>query len=339
VLNASQKATTPADLEVPVVALDGGTTNTRARLVRDGRVVASVTRSIGVRDVVRESTQRPLIEAVRGCLLELRERTGIAAAEIVASGMLTSDVGIVGVPHVAAPAGLEELAKGSARRTVEDVWQQPIMFVPGVKSPADSGPLGWTSVDVMRGEECETIGAWLALRPGGPCAFLWPGSHTKLVAVDAAGTIVRGYTTLAGELTSAVARHTLVAASLTGDWPQSPDPEAVAAGVRIVEREGLGRAAFLIRVADLTNSLDAPRRWAFWMGAAIAEDVNVLARNPILGEAVELFIGGRRPQRSLYASLLRARLNGTIREIDDELAESASAMGAAAVLRLVRVQA
>ena len=35
-----------------VIALDGGTSNTRARLIRDGRVVASARRTVGVRDSV-----------------------------------------------------------------------------------------------------------------------------------------------------------------------------------------------------------------------------------------------------------------------------------------------
>ena len=220
-------------------------------------------------------------------------------------------------------------------RQLDDVWERPILFVPGVKTPAGPGPLGWTAADVMRGEECETLGAWLALRPAGPCAFLWPGSHTKLVAVDAAGRIVRGHTTLAGELTSAAARHTLLAASLTGDWPATLEADAVAAGVDVVEREGLGRAGFLVRVADLTRALDAAQRWAFWIGAAIAEDAARIARHSILGDGVELFVGGRQPQRSLYADLIRPRLTGTTVEIDDELAENASALGAAAVSRAV----
>ena len=96
---------TPADPENPVVALDGGTTNTRARLIMHGRVVAVAQRAVGVRDTVREASRRPLAEAVRGCLEEVRERTGIDAAVIVASGMLSAEVGLVGVPHVPAPGG------------------------------------------------------------------------------------------------------------------------------------------------------------------------------------------------------------------------------------------
>jgi hypothetical protein len=35
-----------------VIALDGGTSNTRARLIQDGRIVGSARRTVGVRDSV-----------------------------------------------------------------------------------------------------------------------------------------------------------------------------------------------------------------------------------------------------------------------------------------------
>ncbi len=201
------------------VALDGGTTNTRARLVRDGRIIATVRRSVGVRDTVLAagSTSSPLAVAVREALQEIGGVAGGVQPElIVAAGMLSSEFGLTSVPHVIAPAGLDDLARGVLVRSLPEVSDLPIAFVPGVRTPPGAGPDGWMAADLMRGEECETFGILTASGGGAPGVYLWPGSHTKLIEVDAEGRIVRSQTTLAGELTEALARHTLIAGSLPG---------------------------------------------------------------------------------------------------------------------------
>ena len=328
------------------VALDGGTTNTRARLVEvaTGRVLATARRAVGVRDAVLAAADgdRPLERAVREALDEVRETlNGVEPDLIVAAGMLTSEVGLTTVAHVAAPAGLDELAGGAVVRHLPALAAMPIVFIPGVRTPAAAGPDGWASADVMRGEECETLGAWMHLvksaQVASPAtanlAFVWPGSHTKLVEVDPEGRIVRSQTTLAGELMQTLARHTLLAASLPADLPEDPDPSAVAAGARLVERDGLGRAAFLVRVAALTEALPPRQRAAFWVGAVVADDVAHLARHPILQARPTVWVGGRQPLRDLYTLLLRRRHDGPVRMLDDPIAETASAVGAVAVGR------
>jgi 2-dehydro-3-deoxygalactonokinase len=325
--------TTPASLwKGRAIALDGGTSTTRARLLEDGRIVASARRSVGVRDTVLSGGVSPLAEAVRACLDDLEAQApGSRGLPIVAAGMLSAEVGLVAVPHAGAPAGLSELAAAATARVVPGVAEDPILFVPGVKTPPGSGQDGWADADVMRGEECETLGALLTLGLKGPVAFLWPGSHTKLVAVNGHGQITGSQTTLAGELTATLASQTLIAKSLPPALPDHPDPEAIATGIRLAAAYGLGRAAFLVRIADLTGSLDADRRAAFWIGAVIGDDADHLARHPILAGDVAVWVGGREPQRSLYAQRLAALRSGRVETLDDDLATRASAVGAVAV--------
>ena len=120
------------------------------------------------------------------------------------------------------------------------------------------------------------------LAPRHPSLFVWPGSHTKLVAVNADGRIARSFTTLAGEALQAIAHHTLLAASLPADWPDNLDRDAASAGAGRRERHGLGRAAFLVRIAALGGSLDDRGRAAFWIGAAVEADAIDLAHHPLL---------------------------------------------------------
>lgn len=344
------------------IALDGGTTNTRGRLVRGGQIIATARRSIGVRDNLPPATCEPpestidlvtgarigrtrLAEVVRELLDDLLRTTVQSGASanmgrpvqpdyIVAAGMLSSDAGLVVVPHVEAPAGPDDVARRISIHHIPTISDRLIYFVPGLRTPASEGRDGWFMADVMRGEECETWGAYAALRqteqvkPGEWQAFLWPGSHTKLVEVDGAGRIVRSHTSLAGEFLQVVADHTLVAASLPRTLPDEVDCDAAEAGARAALRDGLGRAAFLIRIADLTQSLNAFERASFWIGAVVANDVEGLAQHSILAPGRPVWVGGREPLRSLFATWLGRRHQGAVAALNGELADSASALGA-----------
>jgi 2-dehydro-3-deoxygalactonokinase len=318
-------------------------------------LVATARRAVGVRDTVLTDPQlrsapaaagpanrEGLVRAVREVVAEVRRHpdaagAGVPPAFVVAAGMLSSEVGLVAVPHVPAPAGPDELARASVFVDIPEVDDRPILVVPGVRTPAGDGPDGWFASDVMRGEECETLGAHAALAaegriaPGQGSVFLWPGSHTKLVEVDAEGRIARSFTTLAGEILQAVAQHTLLKASLPGALPEEIDPAAAADGARAAARYGLGRAAFLVRIAALGRTLDERGRASFWIGAAVAADVLSLASHDILAAGRSIWVGGRQPLRSLYAAGLARRLVGVVVEIEDALSESASALGACAV--------
>ena len=159
--------------------------------------------------------------------------------------------------------------------------------------------------------------------------FIWPGSHTKLVEVDRLGRITRSHTSLAGELLAAVARQTLIAASLPPELPDRLDFEATEAGARAALGHGLGRAAFLVRIAALTETLNAEERAGFWIGAVLMDDVRQMSSHPILvGNARPVWVGGREPLRALYARWLARFHAGAVTPLDDGLAEAASALGA-----------
>jgi 2-dehydro-3-deoxygalactonokinase len=345
-------------LGLRAIALDGGTTNTRARLIRDGEIVVTARREVGVRDAalgssadsaedIDDSHPRPggsrtgastrfLAEAVRGAIAEVMRNEETRVPDlIVAAGMLSSELGLLAVPHVVAPAGLAELSESLVVRTIPEVSPTPVCFVPGVRTPALEGLDGWTRADVMRGEECETLGALAELTQRGELdsqqeglVFVWPGSHTKLVALDRLGRIARSQTTLAGEMIQAVARQTLIKASLPAALPQVLEPEAVAAGARAAEQQGLARAAFLVRIAAIEGTLDAEQRAAFWISAVVTDDVSVLAGHPILTHARWVGVGGREPLRGLYANALTPRISAPVKRLEDDLCERSSALGA-----------
>lgn len=339
-----------------LIALDGGTTNTRARLVdAQGTILASASRGVGVRDTAMAGSTNDrsadLKQAVRRVIADViqtvRDRRLIGDQSagpdaIVAAGMLSSDVGLWTVPHVVAPAGLDDVARNVRVASIPEIGDQPIHFIPGVRTAPAEGPDGWFEADLMRGEETETFGAITALESVGrlgstgstsPPAFVWPGSHTKLVELDQRQRIVRSSTSIAGELTQAVWNHTLLAASLPRDWPTTIDLDAADAGSRAVEQNGLGRAAFLVRIAGVTERLNLDERASFWIGAVLAADAGFLASHPILRNhpTRQVWIGGKQPLRGLLIRFLSRHHRGEVVAIDDELAETCSPRGASRI--------
>src|SRR5439155_70997 len=115
-------------------------------------------------------------------------------------------------------------------------------------------------------------------------------------------------------------------------WPEQIDPDAAESAARLVERDGLGRAAFLVRIVALSGTWDADRRAAFWVAAVATDDVANLARHPILAGGTPVHVGGSTPRRELYARLLAGRHGGPVAPLGAELAEAASALGARAIL-------
>ncbi len=84
-------------------------------------------------------------------------------------------------------------------------------------------------------------------------------------------------------------------------------------------------AAFLVRIAAITESLDAHQRASFLVGAVIADDVAQLVRQPILKAPARIWVGGRQPQRSLYTQAASARTQqAPVFELEDGLANWAS---------------
>jgi 2-dehydro-3-deoxygalactonokinase len=320
-----------------LVALDGGTTRTRVRVLHGERIVADVPAAVGVRDVARAGSAAPLHDRLRAAIPRALEALPAGVpVRVVASGMLTSEVGLAAVPHVVAPAGLDDLARGAAWRAFPEVTPHPILLVPGVRTPPADGPDGWTAADVMRGEECEVL-ALAGDRPppaGRGALYLIPGSHTKLVAVDASGRIAASHTTLAGELIAALAGGTILAASLPAELPSEPDPEWVSRGAAHAVEAGLARAAFAVRLAALSHQGTPEQRAAWLVGAVVGSDVAHLVRHPLLASRADdrpLVVAGGEPLRSLYAAQLRAAGVGATTAAD--AGDTAAAIGAARVAR------
>jgi 2-dehydro-3-deoxygalactonokinase len=318
-----------------VLYIDGGTTRTRAWAVVGDRVVTSARVSVGARDSAREGSSRRLSEAVRHLVRKVGERCQDQGQPTpvlgVAAGMITSPEGLVEVPHVEAPAGAAELARGAGCHELEDVGPLPIVFVPGIRSgPARAAREDIGRSDVMRGEEALGVGLARAGLLTGGGVLLSLGSHWKAVHVDAEGRITGSTSTLAGELIHAVRSHTILASSVLGDWPPTLPADWVAAGVRRGRDDGLPRALYCVRLLDLRTASGPEDRLAFLVGATIAANEEALLP-PSSGTSRRVVLAGAPTLATAWEGVIRERGLEPV-AIDEEERESAFRAGCRAVL-------
>lgn len=297
-----------------LIAIDGGTTNTRACLWKDDEVIAVAAREVGVRNTAISGSESPLPAAVKSCIEEIMEKGGVGFEDlegVIASGMLTSNVGLVEIPHLIAPVDAKTLASSIKTVKLEAVCPLPIHFIPGVKNhvPAINADT-FEQMDMMRGEEVEAF-AILKDHPVSKSTLLvLPGSHNKFVSVNADGAITGCLTTISGELLSVITCNTILANSVGRKFAseESYDAEMVLRGARTASETGLGRACFSGRILGTFVTKDEMQIANFLLGAVLQGDVEAYRNSAALTleEDAEIIIAGKNPLRQALVDILKA---------------------------------
>jgi 2-dehydro-3-deoxygalactonokinase len=285
-----------------ILAIDSGTTRTRAWLLDGERVTEGASTIAGARDRNAEW----LLERVRAVA---DETLGAAARSwdevdaVVAFGMITSEFGLVELPHLVAPVGVTDLAAAMHELGDRGPFPARLLLVPGVRNASDL----IARADFMRGEETEVMGL---LAVGGvqpPLLYVSIGSHPKFVWVDAAGRIAWSLTTLSGELIWALHRETILA-DLLDPAAEAVDVDAVDEGARVAESAGLSRALFAARILSRIGGASGATCSSFIHGAVARVDLRALeAELPDGADVARIVLSGRGPLLAAYHHLLRLR--------------------------------
>lgn len=295
------------------ITIDTGTSNTRTYLWDGNReLIASAKSEVGVHVTAMEGHNGTLKAAIRDCLAQLLEQGGIgfdAVSQVLASGMITSNVGLCEIPHVYAPAGREELAAGSVLREIKDVCPLPIRFIPGVKNPQPNVDAeNFEAMDMMRGEEVETLAILNSFPKDTPYLLVLPGSHTKFVSVDASGKITGCLTTITGELLDCMTNHTVIADAVGRQFvsEENYDRDMVLKGFDTASRTGLGRAAFSARILNTFAEKDKQKLANYLLGAALSSDVQSIRNSAALKAepTANVIVSGKNPLRRAIVDVL-----------------------------------
>lgn len=281
------------------LSIDGGTTNTRISLVREGETVDTLKISFGAQ--AARSDPNALKSGIRDGILKILARNALCEAQVervLASGMITSEFGLYNLPHVSAPADLSDLHAAMAEVSIPDVTAIPFVFLRGVKCTGES----FADVDMMRGEETEIMGL---LDPTfGACVYVLPGSHSKVIEVDGQGRILRFSSLLSGEMFAALAGHTILgdAVDMSADGMEK---DYLWMGYEYAREQGINKALFKTRVLKNHCGATPAQCTSFFRGVILCDEIREILRSG----ADTVVLGGKRQMREATAEIL-TRLGG-----------------------------
>lgn len=291
------------------ITIDGGTTNTRIRLLKDGNVTEEILLPTGAGD-----GKDKLSSAIKEGLSKLSE---IDVAEcIIASGMLTSEFGICPLEHIKVPAGIEELHNSMEKVHLPDISDKAFYFIRGVKTAGGD----FSDIDMMRGEETELAGLSDELREN--CIYVLPGSHSKVIETDTRGRITDFSTMLTGEMIAALSGDTILKSAF--DLKTAAlDEEYLQKGFAYCKSCGINKGLFKVRVIRNMLSESADRAYSFFMGVLLCGEITeIIRKNP-----KSVILGGREQIKNAMCILLENNSDCEIIQIPNERASIASSLG------------
>lgn len=271
------------------MTIDAGTSNTRVFLwTQDGILAGRAKRNIGVRNTAMDGNNRQLKTAIKECMEEVVANVSItldAVEVIIASGMLTSNLGLVEIPHLIAPVSKADCAAGIVRKVIPEICDCPIHFIPGIRNAnllSERDEAG--CMDMMRGEEVEVFALIEQYFDGAPMLLVLPGSHYKYVTVNEKQEITGCMTTMAGEVLHALTHHTIVADSVKREYVNLNHycREWVLDGYQKACQVGFSRACFLARIQELFKETDHQKLAAYLLGAVLEGEVKAVKNSGCL---------------------------------------------------------
>jgi 2-dehydro-3-deoxygalactonokinase len=209
-----------------IATIDCGTTNSRVYIVdENGKVLTRASQKVGVRDTAISGSNQVLKDGLREVFDRALQEAGLNVTDIrciLSSGMITSELGLIEIPHIWAPCSISNLAASLTRVDDLDVFPPsiPVYFVRGIKNTFDPGTIdmqGVGALDFMRGEEAQVAGLLDNRDMELPAIVTVLSSHTKFIPIDREQRIPGSVTTISGQVYEAVLKETFVGKSVRGE--------------------------------------------------------------------------------------------------------------------------
>lgn len=321
-----------------IMIVDCGTTNLRVTLTdASGQIISQEKYPGGVRHTAIEGHNGRLKGMLKECMDKILENRRVEDVErCIAYGMITSNVGMLEIPHLTAPVSAEDLNEGMCTESFPEVAPFPISFIPGVRNFAKEVTLdNFYDMDMMRGEEVEAIGLYNLLKPEGESIFVLPGSHNKFVRMDAKGRILSCITSISGELLDAITHHTILSDTVDCSFCSSEDynEDLACKGALECEARGLGRAAFSGRILNQLGGVESVCLRSYLLGATLAQDV--IALRSFMSDAayMQIFVAGKKPLQNAMIHVMKAMGLPNVKEVSAELTTLMGVQGALTIAK------
>lgn len=317
------------------IIIDCGTTNTRVHLIsKTKEILSTFKKNVGVKNTAIDGNNEKIKNAVKeGINYVLRESSVDEKdiIKIIASGMITSDVGLYEVPHIIAPAGKKELIEKSKEVKMKEISNIPITFIAGIKNNVKDLKNNFESMDIMRGEEVEAIAVLEELEKEKEYLLVLPGSHTKFIHVNKKGQIEGCLTTLTGELLEAITKNTIISDSVGNKFVEKYEKEIVLLGANVTKKTGFGRAAFSSRLYSKFVNSDKNMVANYLLGACLGNDIEAVKNSNALkiNSDINIVVAGKEPLKTAIADIfIQDKYFKNILSFNSEKENYLSALGA-----------
>ncbi len=316
-------------------SIDCGTTNSRVYIIDENeKIIGKGVRKVGVRDTSMTGSKDALKNGLKEAFLEAVENAGLKLQDIefaVSAGMITSEIGLIEIPHLWVPAGPDELAAGLKKVHDMEVFPLdiPIYFIPGIKNKFDPGntkPEQVGMLDFMRGEEVQVAGMLAAYNFKLPFIMVILSSHTKFISMSHEGKVLSSLTTLSGQVYEAIKKETFLGKSIEGPEGEAEpenyfDTGVIDYGFKWVETGGFLRSLLMTRFLDVLLKTKWYERKLFVESLIAAEDMHSLKQFDEMGLPMDsdIILVGHKGRCDIYSHILKNKMNwkGNVDAITD----------------------
>ena len=321
--------------------IDCGTTNLRVKLLDENKnLVDMVKAEGGVRHTSIDGHNGRLRTMLKESIDAVLQKTGHTAQDVlrcIASGMITSGLGLLEIPHLPAPVSMEALRAGMKQQLFPDIAPFPIEFIPGTRNFAGTVDMdNFNGMDMMRGEEVEAVGLYKLLGCTGPVMFVLPGTHNKFVPMGENGEILGCMTSISGELLDAITHHTIIADAVGHSFVAAEAYDSVMAkeGAWECSKSGLGRAAFAGRILSTLGGKEASKIQSYLLGATLSLDVQAMQSFVEDVENVDIYVAGKDPVQGCMCDVLEALSVEGAKPVDPAVSAQMGTAGVIAIAGL-----
>ena len=298
------------------ITIDGGTSSTRVNFLKNGEILDTVKLDIGARACIGNRKEYEC--KIKSAIDEIILRNKASGVErILASGMITSEFGLCNLPHINAPAGINELHKAMYQTVISEVSDIPFVFMRGVK--LDGKDID--DCDMMRGEETELIG--IMQEKYGTCIYVFPGSHSKIIKTDRHGRIVSFSTTLTGEMIASLSQGTILKDAVDLSVTKKIHGEYLMKGYDYTVSAGINKALFKVRILKNIFNCSNEEVYSFFMGIVLCQEI----LNIVNEDAETVVLGGKEQIKKAMALILKEKTNKNIIELDEKTVDYSTSIG------------
>ncbi len=317
--------------------IDCGTTNSRVYIVNEkAEILGKAAKKVGVKDTAINGNNEVLKSELKNTFFAALDDANMKLSDIkfiISSGMITSEIGLLEIPHIWAPANISDLAKNIKKVQDTSIFpiDIPIYFIRGIKNKYDPQETTIKDVgrmDFMRGEEAQIAGLFYIYDLELPLTVVVLSSHTKFISIDEYKNVLGSITTVSGQIYEAIIKETFVGKSIRKDDDFDDEDylnkEIINIAYECVKNGGFLRSLLIPRFMDTLLKTKWYDRKLFVESIIASESIKAMNQFESLNFPIETnytFIGPKR-RSMIYKHLLREKIGIkknilTINEVKD----------------------